>query len=221
MAVGVRHNEKTGIGQFIDIALFDVVVMLTAGMNMVWLADGKVPQRSGNASPFIVPYSVFATKDGHVIAGVGSDAQWPRLCAALDIKGLGEDPRLASNAGRSTHSAEVLSAVAAAIGALTMQECVNRLRAAAVPVGPVNTIERVFADPQVRHRQLVVNLPHPVAGTLPLIRNPARLSETPVEYRAPPLVGQHSEEVLASLRVQAVDAVGMATDSGAASVAQK
>ena len=195
----LHHRHTTGQGQHIDIALFDVAVTLNAGMNLVWLAEGTIPQRTGNTSPFIVPYNVFQTRDGFVIAGAGGDAQWSRLCSALQIADLGDDPRLDTNAGRSKHKAEVNAAVAAAILPLSIDECVARLRAAKVPVGPVNTIDRVFADPHVLHRELAFELPHPVSGTLPMVRNPVRFSETPINYVVPPLAGQHSAEILAGL----------------------
>lgn len=200
----LHHRHITGKGQHIDIALFDVAITLNAGMNLMWLANGDVPQRTGNTSPFIVPYNVFETRDGYVIAGAGGDAQWPRLCSALNIPQLGTDPRLATNAGRSKHKAEVNAAVAAAILPLSIDECVARLRAAKVPVGPVNTLDRVFADPHVLHRELVFELPHPVSGTLPMVRNPVHFSETPINYVAPPLAGQHSAEILAELEREVV-----------------
>lgn len=195
----LRHKDSTGVGQHIEVALFEVAIMLNAGMNLTWLVEGKVPQRFGNSYPYIAPYNAYATTDGFVFIGAGNNGQWRRLCDALGLTALRDDPRLTSNSERVKHRDEVDAAVAVAIGSLTLEECVTRLNAVNVPVGPVNTIDRVFADPHVQHRKVVVTLPHPVAGSLPTIANPARFSATPVQYRAPPLLGQHTDEVLGAV----------------------
>ncbi len=194
------RREKTGKGQFIDLALLDSQVAALANQGMNWLIGGQVPKRSGNGHPNIVPYQAFATADGHMILAVGNDEQFARFCKAVGRDDIAADPRYSIIAQRNAHRDELIPMLAAIVRARTTDDWVRTLEAVGVPCGPINTIDRVFADPQVVARGMRVDLPHPRAGTLPSIANPIRYSETPIEYtHAPPVLGQHTDEVLREL----------------------
>ena len=193
------ERERSGQGQYVDLALLDSQVAWLANQNMNYLVSGKPPTRQGTAHPNIVPYQAFATRDGYLMLAVGNDTQFQRFCAAAGAPALAADPRYATNRNRVAHRAILVAEVAALIAAATTAEWLERLRAAEVPCGPINDLAQVFAEPQVRHRGLRVDLPHPVAGTVPGVRNPAVFSRTPLEYhRAPPPLGADTEAVLAA-----------------------
>jgi crotonobetainyl-CoA:carnitine CoA-transferase CaiB-like acyl-CoA transferase len=165
-----------------------------------YLASGRAPGRLGNAHPSIVPYQAFATADGHVVLAVGNDGQFARLCEVAGRPALAREPRFATNAGRVEHRAEVIAALAPLLAARTTAEWIAALEEAGVPCGPINDLAQVFADPQVRHRGMRVEAPHPVAGTAPMVASPIRLSATPVSHDVPPpTLGQHTREVLVEL----------------------
>jgi len=193
----LRHAEATGEGQYLDLALLDTQVGWLANQAMNYLVGGEVPQRRGSAHPNIVPYQVMPTADGHFMLAVGNDAQFQRLCGALDDPALAADPRYASNAARVAQREPLIDRLSAALRTRTSAIWLQRLEAAGVPCGPVNRLDEVFADPQVLARGMRIELPHPQAGTLPLVANPLRLSATPVVYeRAPPLLGADTRAVL-------------------------
>jgi len=193
----LRHRDATGEGQVIDMALLDAQVAMLANLGSHYLVGGEVPPRQGNAHANIVPYQVFAVADGHIIVAVGNDRQFARLCDLLDEQTLAADARFTTNAER-VRCRDVLVPMLQA-HFLQRDRCawLSLLEAAGIPCGPVNDLADVFADPQVRARGMVVEVPHPHAGTLPLVGSPITLSATPVESpRAPPLLGQHTDNVL-------------------------
>jgi len=184
------ERERTGQGQYVDLSLLDTQVAWLANQNLNYLVSGRPPARQGTAHPNIVPYQAFATADGHLMLAVGNDAQFQRFCAAAGDTGLGADPRYAANEGRVAHRAELVPAVAALLRRRTTAAWLEALEAAQVPCGPINDLAQVFDEPQVRHRGLRLDLPHPTAGSAPGVRNPVRFSRTPIEYdRAPPPLG--------------------------------
>ena len=196
----LTSRERTGQGQRIDLALLDAQVAMLANQNMNFLTSGQSPVRLGNAHPNIVPYQAFATADGHVILAVGNDAQFRRFCELAGRAELADDARFAANRDRVANRAALIPLIEPLLRSRTTQAWVAALEAAGVPCGPINRLDEVFDDPQVRHRGLRIELPHPEGGSVPLVANPIRLSATPLEYAAaPPLLGQHTNEILHDL----------------------
>jgi crotonobetainyl-CoA:carnitine CoA-transferase CaiB-like acyl-CoA transferase len=193
----LTFRERTGQGQRIDLSLLDAQVAMLANQNMNFLIGGQPPVRLGNAHPNIVPYQTFATADGHLILAVGNDAQFRRFCAVAGCAHLADDARYASNRARVANRAALIAQLTPLLRTRTTREWVAALEAAGVPCGPINRLDEVFDDPQVKHRGMRIELPHPLAGSLPLVANPIRLSASPVTHgAAPPLLGQHTEEIL-------------------------
>ncbi|HEV7714874.1 MAG TPA: CaiB/BaiF CoA-transferase family protein [Steroidobacteraceae bacterium] len=200
-AVGIlaalHHRNVSGEGQYIDLALLDTVVGMMANQGQNYFVSGQVPQRTGAEHPNLAPYRTFATSDGHIIIAVGNDAQFRKLCAVLSLAALADDPRFLTNANRVQHRGELAETIEAKTRAWTLPNLVAALAKMDVPSGPINTLKEVFEDPQVRHHELKVELPHPLSGQVSTIRNPLRFSETPATYtQAPPLLGEHTEDVL-------------------------
>lgn len=194
----LAERERSGLGQHIDLALLDVQIACLANQASNYLAGGQLPRRMGNAHPNIVPYQDFPTADGDIILAVGNDEQFARFCAVAGHAEWAQDPRFASNAQRVAHRAVLLPLLRQATVMRSSADWIAALEAAGVPCGPINRIDEVFADPQVQARGLRMALPHPLAGEVPLVANPIRLSGSPVSYhRPPPLLGQHTDEVLA------------------------
>ncbi len=193
-------RDRSGEGQYIDLALLDVQVACLANQAMNYLASGVVPRRLGNEHPNIVPYQDFPTDDGYMIVTVGNDAQFARFCEAAGRPELAADPRFATNKARVANRATLVPLLNKLTIRRSTADWIARLEAVGVPCGPINTLDEVFADPQVQARGLRVDMPHPVLGAVPQVANPMRLSATPVDYRqAPPLLGEHTDEVLASV----------------------
>ncbi len=193
----LRHAERTGEGQQIDIALFDVQVATLANQALNFLATGRNTRRWGNAHPNIVPYQAFATADGHVILAVGNDAQFRRFCEVAGQPGMAADPRWRNNAARVADRENLTALIARLFMARPSAFWLRELEAVGVPCGPINELSEVFADPQAQARGLRVDLPHPLAGTAPGVASPMRLSATPVAHdRAPPTLGADTVEVL-------------------------
>ncbi|MEQ4616612.1 MAG: CaiB/BaiF CoA-transferase family protein [Corticimicrobacter sp.] len=191
-------RERSGEGQHIDMALLDVQVASLANQAMNYLTTGHNPQRLGNAHPNIVPYQEFPTADGYMILAIGNDGQFARFCAEAGQPALAEDTRFATNRARVSHRTELIPLLRRLTVERSTADWITALEARAVPCGPINTLADVFADPQVQARQLHQTLPHPVAGGIPTIASPLRLSATPAGYRrAPPLLGEHTDEILA------------------------
>ncbi|MDO8932300.1 MAG: CaiB/BaiF CoA-transferase family protein [Rhodocyclaceae bacterium] len=203
-AVGVlaalAHRERTGAGQHIDLALLDVQVACLANQAMNYLVSGQAPRRMGNAHPNIVPYQDFPTADGDMILTIGNDGQFARFCAVAGHGEWAADARFATNAARVGNRATLLPLLRQTTVLKTTADWIAALEAAGVPCGPINDLAGVFADPQVRHRGMRIDLPHPVAGSVPQVANPLKLSATPAEYRnAPPPLGSDTDAILATL----------------------
>lgn len=193
----LAHRDQGGPGQHIDMALLDVQVACLANQAMNYLTTGVSPRRLGNAHPNIVPYQDFPTADGDFILTVGNDNQFRKFAEVAGQPQWASDPRFATNKQRVAHRAELIPLIRQATVFKTTAEWVTALEVAGVPCGPINDVAQVFADPQVQFRGLQVDLPHQLGGTVPQVASPIRLSATPVEYRrAPPLLGEHTSEVL-------------------------
>ena len=196
----LRHRDASGRGQHIDLSLLDVQVAAMINVAQAYLSAGVVARRNGNEHPSVVPSQSFQCADGMIMLAAGNDGQFAKLCEALGRVDLARDPRFATNAARVRNRAAVTALLQEALSQQPVTHWTDRLSRAGVPCGPVNDVEQVFADPQVRHRGLRVEVEHPVSGTLPLLASPLRFSETPVDYRlAPPLLGEHTDAVLSEL----------------------
>ncbi|MEK0082659.1 CaiB/BaiF CoA transferase family protein [Benzoatithermus flavus] len=198
----LRHRDATGEGQHIDLALLDTQVAWLINEGTNYLLSGKVPRRLGNEHPNIVPYKVFESRDGYVILAVGNDGQFQKWCRFAGAEDLAADPRFATNSLRVEHRHELYALMPTYMRAKTTQEWVDGLAALGVPCSPVNTIDQVFENPQVRARGMRVDVPHASAasGSVPLIASPIRMSRTPPAYRrSPPTLGEHTDEVLEEL----------------------
>ena len=194
------HRDQAGVGQHIDMALLDVQVACLANQAMNYLTTGNAPRRLGNAHPNIVPYQDFPTADGDFILTVGNDGQFRKFAEVAGQPQWADDPRFATNKQRVANRAELIPLIRQATVFKTTAEWVAQLESAGVPCGPINDLAQMFQDPQVLARGLALSIPHPLAGSVPQVASPIRLSETPVEYRqAPPLLGEHTEAVLSEL----------------------
>ena len=190
-----RSSDK---GQQIDLALLDVQIATLANQGMNFLASGQAPRRYGNAHPNIVPYQAFATSDGHIVVAVGNDAQFARFVAVLGLPELSKDPRFQKNADRVRNRAALIEILGGKIRTFQKHILLRKLEAELIPVGPINQMHDVFADPHVKARGLVVeqNLSANSSATK-MIGNPIRFSRTPIQYRhAPPRLGAHTAEIL-------------------------
>ena len=197
VVAAVTHRLRTGEGQYIDMALLDSQVAMCSTMNMFYLTTGIPPTRAGNAHQNIVPYQTFATTDGHVIVAVGNDSQFRLYCQVLGCTELSADARYATNSARVTHRATLIPILEKIMLTRKTHDWVSVLEEKSVPCGPINRMNEVFENPQVQHREMLRELPHPLSGTVPTIASPMRFSATPVEYTLPPpLLGQHTDEVL-------------------------
>lgn len=196
----LAHRTETGEGQYIDMALLDVQVATMANMNLNYLVSGKTPKREGNAHANIVPYQVFKAKDGQMVLAVGNDGQFRKFCEIADCTRLATDPNFATNASRVTNRETLVPMIQEVLATRTIEQWVTPLSAAGIPCGPINDIAQTFAHPQVQYRGMRVDLPHPLSGSAPSVANPIRMSASPIQYRsAPPMLGQHTDDVLASL----------------------
>ncbi|MGH8673591.1 MAG: CaiB/BaiF CoA transferase family protein, partial [Burkholderiales bacterium] len=200
ICAALTHRERTGEGQYIDCALLDTIIAFNANQIVSYFCSGRIPIRYGNAHAQVVPYEVFPTSDGHIILAVGNDGQFKRFCEVAECPELAEEPRFKTNSQRIVHRAELIPLIAEIMRTRSKQEWIEALEGATVPCGPINNMKEGFEDPQVRHRELRVDMPHPLGGAAPVVASPMRLSQTPVEYRiAPPLLGQHNEEIYRGL----------------------
>ena len=196
----LRHRDASGEGQVIDMALLDTQVAMLANLGANYLVTRQPPRRAGNAHQNIVPYQVFEVADGHLILAVGNDGQFERFCAVAGRPDLAADERFAKNAGRVRHRETLVPLLAAEMRKRSRADWLAALEAAKVPCGPINGLDEVFADPQVRSRQMTIVMPHPLAGEVELVASPMKLSATPVQQRRPPpLLGEHTGEVLAEI----------------------
>jgi crotonobetainyl-CoA:carnitine CoA-transferase CaiB-like acyl-CoA transferase len=199
----LRHAERTGEGQHLDMALLDTQVAMLANLGANYLVSGKVPGRAGNAHQNIVPYQVFEVApsgDGHkdrMILAVGNDGQYAKFCQVAGRPELASDPRFAKNQDRVRNRAILVPILEEVMKTRRKADWLAALEVAKVPCGPINDIAEVFADPQVRERGMVHQWEHPLAGPLNLVASPLKLAATPVRCdRPPPLLGQHTEQVV-------------------------
>lgn len=191
------HRDKTGKGQRVDLALLDVIVGALANQNLNYLTTGVPPVRSGNAHPNIVPYQVFKTKDGAFILAVGNDQQFRKFCAVAELGNLAEDARFSTNSARLANRDALAPILQERLARDETGLWVSRLEAVGVPCAPINSLDEVFRHPQVVHRGMRIDLPHPVAGSAPLVANPIKFSDTTISYGgAPPMLGQHTSDIL-------------------------
>ena len=193
----VIHRDRSGEGQYIDMALLDTQIAVMANISSNYLCTGVAPRRWGNAHPNIVPYQTFPTSDGWMIIAVGNDSQFRQFVKAGGQEHLADDPRFADNPSRVAHRPILVPLLTEMTLTKTKNDWIATLEKANVPCGPINDLEEVFANEQVVSRQIEMQVPHPTAGTMKLVSSPMKLSATPVEVRmAPPILGQHTDEVL-------------------------
>jgi len=193
----LRHRDRTGEGQYIDVALLDSQVAWLINVAQNYLVSGEPPRRYGNAHPNIVPYEVFPTANDHVAVAIGNDAQYRRFCEVAGCLDLWEDERFQTNPGRVQHRDELVPRLQALFRTRTTEEWLRLLREHDISVAPVNSIPQVLGDPHVEARGMVQTVPHPTAGSVRLLGPVAKLSATPARIaQAPPLLGQHTAEVL-------------------------
>jgi len=197
LLAALAHRDRTGQGQWIDACLFDSSVAMMAVIDMNYLVSGNVPSRAGNAHQNIVPYQVFACADGHVILAVGNDGQFRKFCEIVNEPEWVADERFATNAARVRHRESLVPLIDAVMRTRSQRAWLDALERAGVPCGPINRLDQVFDDPQIRARGMKLDLPHPLAGSVPQVRAPLRFSATPLSYAsAPPLLGAHTASVL-------------------------
>ncbi|SAK55071.1 L-carnitine dehydratase/bile acid-inducible protein F [Caballeronia arationis] len=196
----LAHRDRTGEGQYVDMALLDVQVAMLANMNTNFLASGQPPVRWGNAHPNIVPYQTFQTSDGWIIVAVGNDGQFRKFVDAGGRPELADDPRFATNPSRVRNRETLVPILAAIVRERGKHDWLAALEAAGVPCGPINDLGEVFEDPQVVARGMQVELPHPTGATVKLVPSPIKMSATPPEARLhPPMLGEHTDSVLREL----------------------
>lgn len=202
----LRHAERTGQGQHLDLALLDTQVAMLANLGASYLCSGQVPQRAGNAHANIVPYQVFEVAprpDGtadHIILAIGNDSQFAKFCQIAGCPELAQNPLFASNSQRVQHRAELIPLLAARLKTRSKADWLSALQNAQVPCGPINQLDEVFADPHIQARHMLHTWQHPLTPALTLVNSPLKLSATPVRHHhPPPLLGQHTDEILRTL----------------------
>jgi formyl-CoA transferase/CoA:oxalate CoA-transferase len=196
----LHERGRTGAGQWVDVSLLDSQVSWLTYVAGGYFATDETPQRYGSAHPTIVPYQSFATADGHVMLAVGNDSLWRRFTVAVGLAELTDDPRFAQNAARVEHRDALLPLVAEVMATRTTGQWMATLDAAGVPAGPIATVDQVIEDPQVQARGMVIEVEHPTVGTVRMLGCPLRFSSgsRPAPL-PPPLLGEHTDEILAAL----------------------
>jgi len=213
----LRHRDATGVGQMIDLGLLDVQAACLANVGLNHLTTGAVPKRLGNGHPSIVPYEVFPTADGFMVLAVGNDSQYKAFCALAGCPDLATDTRFVNNRARVDNRTDLIPLLRVITKTRPRADWIKDCAAANVPCGPVNTIDEVFADPQIQHRGMRISIDYDLAGSgsVDLIGSPIKMSETPVTYRtAPPYAGQHTDDVLTEFGLSADD-ISHLRDAGA------
>lgn len=198
----LRHRDETGQGQYIDLGLLDVQVAWLYNQGLNYLTGGQIPERLGTAHPNTVPYQAFETADGFIILAANNDEQFKRFVELAGREDLLDDPRFATNPERIRNRDTVVDAVQEILREKPSAYWIEELERINVSCGPINTLDQVFDDPQVQARGMQVAMPYPIAGkgTVDLIGNPLKMSETPVSYRhPPPSLGEHTDEVLSEI----------------------
>jgi crotonobetainyl-CoA:carnitine CoA-transferase CaiB-like acyl-CoA transferase len=210
------HRERTGEGQYIDVALLDSQVGVLANQALNYLVGGKAPTRLGNAHPNIVPYQTFATKDGYIIMAVATDRQFKEYSAIIGLPHLAEDERFRLNRGRVVNRAELIPMLVEPMKTRTTAEWVEAFESAAIPCGPINTIDQVFANEQVLARGLQIGLTRDDGVQVPGVANPVVFSETPIDYdKAPPRLGDGTDRVLSETLGLGPDEIARLRKAGA------
>ncbi|MSQ54021.1 MAG: CoA transferase [Betaproteobacteria bacterium] len=200
ICAAIASRAETGIGQYLDLALLDSQIALLAYQNTNYFATGAPPRRIGNLHPNIVPYQPFRTSDGDVILACGNDNLYRKFCDAAGCAELANDARFATNGKRVENRVELTRLLQEVFGKRSTRAWVELLEAAGVPNGPINNVAQVFEEPQVKARGIRLDLDHAAAGKLPTVASPMRFSGTPLEHKlAPPVLGQHTEDVLRGL----------------------
>ncbi|MGU7771622.1 CaiB/BaiF CoA transferase family protein [Burkholderia sp. MR1-5-21] len=211
----LAYRDQTGKGQYVDMALLDVQVATMANMNMNYLCSGKVPVRQGNAHANIVPYQVFKAADGELVIAAGNDGQFAKLCDAIGCSNLATDDRYATNANRVRNRDLLIPILQDVLSTRSVSDWIALIEPEGVPCGPINNIRQVFDHPQVQHRGMRVDLPHPIAGSTPSVANPIKFSGTPITYsKAPPTLGEHTKHVLASIAGMSASEIQQLSDKG-------
>jgi crotonobetainyl-CoA:carnitine CoA-transferase CaiB-like acyl-CoA transferase len=196
----LRHRERTGRGQKIECSLLESGVATLMNAAIAYLVSGMVQGRWGSAHETVVPYQAFRARDGYLIIGAGNERLWKVLCEALGAPEWADDPRFSSNAGRVQHREELVRLIEERLATRGRDEWIRRLAAAGLPTGPINSVDQVFEDPQVLHRGMVQEVDHPTSGRIRLVGIPVKFSDSPGAISlAPPLLGQHTAEVLRKL----------------------
>ena len=196
----LANREKTGKGDYIDLAMLDIQTAVLSNQAMNYLLSGRVPKRQGNRHPNIMPQDVFKCADGQVVLAVGNDGQYAKMCQALGHPELATDPRYIKNADRVRNKEVLLPLIEEIFKNWKRADLVAAMDAVGVPCGPINSIDEVFEIPQVKHRGMKMEMPHPASGTVPLVASPMKFTENKVEYRmAPPMLGADSDDILRDL----------------------
>ncbi|MFA7468057.1 MAG: CaiB/BaiF CoA-transferase family protein [Desulfotomaculaceae bacterium] len=200
ITAALYHREKTGVGQYVESSLLESIVAWQGYLAIAHFATGNVPQRYGSAHPNIAPYQVFQGSDADFIIAIPNDWLWRKMCDALGLDDLKDHPKFAVNIDRVANRVELIDLLNQYTKSHTAEETISKLKAAGVPCGPINTIDKVLKEPQVLHREMVVEVDHPTAGKIKLLGVPMTFSETPASVRkAPPLLGENNQEVLGDL----------------------
>ena len=196
----IQERQRSGLGQHLDIALLDCHIAMLANQNLNYMTSGVAPTRAGNAHQNVVPYQVFKTSDGFMIVAVGNDSQFRAFFKVLGIAHYGTDPKFATNQTRIVNRLELIAVLEQIMAGGERDDWIAKLEAVGVPCGPIQTIDQVFAHPQVIARDIWKNIPHPTGGSSPTTASPMNFSATPVQYRrAAPTLGQHTDEVLSEI----------------------
>ncbi|WGJ90021.1 CoA transferase [Achromobacter mucicolens] len=194
----LRHRDQiSGVGQHIDLALLDAQIAAISHIGMNYLASGQLPARMGSASQITAPFRAFECHDGHLMVAVGNDSQFRSFCNVIGLPDLAADPRFDTNPKRAAAQADLSRQIEPAMLARTVADWNQALAAANVPCGPIYTMDQVFEDPQVRHREVLGSVTHPALGSMPVVRNPIHFSGTPIALGLPPpMLGEHTADVL-------------------------
>ncbi|MEB1806700.1 MAG: CoA transferase [Bacillaceae bacterium] len=196
----LQERTRSGEGQSIDISLFDSQISALANVASNYLISGNIPGLLGNQHPNIVPYQSFPTLDGEMVVAVGNDGQFKKLCILLELETLLTDAKFKTNSKRLENREELVKILTKRMKTRTSNEWLLLLNESGIPAGPIQNMEQVFNDPQVRERNMIVEMEHPTAGNVHLVGSPLKLSRTPVEIRShPPVSGEHTDEVLAEI----------------------
>lgn len=196
MLGALYHRRETGEGQYIDTSLLDAAVSFNGHLAVGYLMTGKSPTRAGNTNPIAAPADVYPCKDGYLIIAAGNNSQFKSLCQAIGVPQLADDPSFATNSMRIANRGLMQDILLPNILKFTKAELLQKFEAAGVPSGPINNMEEVFADPQTKHRNIQIEVPHSSGVDVKLVRNPLLFSRTPIQHKAPPILGEHTDRVM-------------------------